>query len=74
MMMLAELRCVDDVIVVGSSLEALEKIRPRIFAKGPDYVGKIRKEDRDFCDANNIDIRFTDGVRFSSTELLNNES
>lgn len=79
---LKSLRCVDQVIIVDSSIEALKKIMPDIFVKGADYVvsfdervhnlDKMRKEDVDFCLNNDIEIKFTHTQKFSSTELIKN--
>ena len=52
-------RCVDRAILVDSSRQALEKVKPAIFVKGAEYKGKIRAEDEEFCRQNNIEIRFT---------------
>lgn len=79
---LKSLRCVDQVIIVDSSIEALKKIMPDIFVKGADYVvsfdervhnlDKMRKEDVDFCVDNGIEIKFTYTKKYSSTELIKN--
>lgn len=68
--LVGSLTCVDRTILVSSSLEALETVRPHVFAKGKDYKDKIRQEDLDFCRANDIEIVFTDEPSYSSTELL----
>ena len=68
------LRCVDDVILVGSSLEALKRIRPNYFVKGAEYVGKIQPEDIEFCNRCGIRIVFTHGETYSSTQLLRHDS
>ncbi|MCR4300704.1 MAG: adenylyltransferase/cytidyltransferase family protein [Sulfuricaulis sp.] len=67
---LRELRCVDRVILVSSSLEALWAVRPDIFVKGADYRESIRQEDAAYCRAHDIEIRFTDEPGYSSTALL----
>ncbi len=66
----AELRCVDDVILVDSSLEALSIVKPQVFVKGSEYKNNISKEDEDYCREHGIRIAFTDGPVFSSTALL----
>lgn len=68
--LLRELRCVDYVLPVDSSLEALQVVRPAMFVKGLEYRGKILPEDRAFCHKHGIEIRFTDEPVHSSTALL----
>lgn len=71
MAIIYELRCVDSVIRVDNSLEALEIVKPSIFAKGKDYKGKIRPEDSKFCAEHGIRIAFTNEPTYSSTEIIN---
>lgn len=73
---LLELRCVDRVIPVHSSLEALRWVQPDIFVKGNDYRRMIEKEDAEYCSEHGIQIRFTDCPVYSTIGLLNyfNES
>ena len=61
--------CVDKVLLVRSSLEALKKADPDIFALGSDYKDKVRAEDRRYCEVHGIEIRFTNRPRDSSTEI-----
>lgn len=61
---------VDRTIIVGSSIEALRRIRPTIFVKGADYAGKIRDEDAAYCAKHGIKIAFTTEQQYSSTQLL----
>ena len=68
--MLLALRCVDDVIVVDSTDEALGRVRPSIFVKGQDYVNKIEPRHLKICEQDGIEIRFTSGPKFSSTDLV----
>ena len=70
MKMLQELRCVDEVFGVQSSLHALMIAKPNIFVKGREYEHAVQQEDRKFCEAHGIEIRFTDGQTYSSTALL----
>jgi cytidyltransferase-like protein len=63
-----ELRCVNGAILVDSSLEALKKIKPDIFVKGSDYLGRILQEDLDWCAENNCLIKFTGKPIDSSTK------
>ena len=74
MALLRELRCVDVVAGVRSSLEGLQIFMPDIFVKGSEYTDKILDEDRAFCEENGIEIRFTDEQTYSSTALLSHES
>lgn len=67
---LRELRCVDAVILVHSSLEALKSVHPHVFIKGPDYVDGISPEDRQFCERYGIEIHFTTGPKYSSREIF----
>lgn len=65
------LRCVDGVIIVCSSIEALKRINPDTFVKGNDYsLDKMNEEDVKFCIKNNINIAFTSTEKFSSTEII----
>jgi cytidyltransferase-like protein len=67
---LRALRCVDDVIVVDNVIEALERVRPDVFVKGPDYVGKIEPAHEQYCHDHGIEIRFTSAPKWSTTALL----
>lgn len=68
--MLRALRCVDEVVIVSGVMEALRRVRPDVFVKGRDYVGRIDDRVRRYCEANGIQIRFTDTAKFSATGLL----
>jgi rfaE bifunctional protein nucleotidyltransferase chain/domain len=77
--MLAALACVDWVGVNGTPTaeSALEKIKPDIFAKGPDYAdqsqdvtGKIRAEQK-AVERHGGKLLITDDVTLSSSELIN---
>ena len=68
---LAELRCVDEVIVVDTVIQALTYKWPTIFVKGPDYtIDTIEPEHHEFCRKHGIEIRFTTGEKLSSTALF----
>lgn len=69
-----ELRCVDEVLIVKDSLEALTKVKPDIFVKGREYDGKILPQDHAYCRQHGIEIAFTDEPVFSSTALINDIS
>ena len=60
----------DSVILVDSSLEALQQVDPDVFVKDQEYRGKILPEDQSYCDARGINIVFTEEKKYSSTELL----
>ena len=66
-----ELRCVDEVVVVKDSLDALVKVKPDIFVKGREYDGKIQEKDAEYCRKHGIQIAFTDEPVMSSTKLIN---
>ena len=61
---------VDSVVLVDSSLEALQRVDPDVFVKDREYAGKILAEDMAYCEARGIEIAFTTELKFSSTELL----
>ena len=69
--MINELRCVDEVLLVKDSLDALVKVKPDIFVKGREYDGKIQEKDAEYCRKHGIQIAFTDEETYSSTELIN---
>ena len=60
MEMLQALRCVYEVRIVNSSLEALAQWKPAIFAKGHDRkeIG-LMPEEIAYCEAHKIEVRFT---------------
>lgn len=68
--MLRALKCVDGVLICTDALDALQKVKPAIFCKGSDYLRKIDAGSRAFCQAQGIEIAFTDELTFSSTKLL----
>ncbi len=68
--MLRELRCVDDVILVGGALEALYLVWPAVFVKGSDYEGSVGSAAEDFCKQHGVEIALTKERTFSSTDLL----
>ena len=69
MALLWEWECVWSVIACRDPLHALEMIKPQIFVKGPDYVGKIEPAHEEYCRAHGIEIRFTTGEKRSSTDI-----
>lgn len=60
----------DEIVLVDDALEALQKVDPDIFVKGPDYVGKIEPEHADYCKARGIKIVFTKEPKHSSSALI----
>lgn len=69
--LLQAIRCVDWTLIVDSSLEALQLVKPRVFVKGPDYAGKIGKDVAEFCRERKIAVRFTAGTKWSATDIGN---
>jgi rfaE bifunctional protein kinase chain/domain/rfaE bifunctional protein nucleotidyltransferase chain/domain len=77
--MISSLGVVDYVAVNRwpTSVETIKLLRPSVYAKGPDYkdaskdvTGGILREERAVRSAGGC-IRYTDGITFSSTNLLN---
>ena len=67
---LRAIRCVRQAFLCNSSLDALTFLGPDIFVLGCEYHNKVRAEDRLYCEAQDIEIAFTDEQTYSSTELL----
>ena len=67
---IGQFRCVDGVIVVRDSFDALQKVKPQVFVKGSDYHRKVDAGSIAFCATHGIEIAFTDELTFSSTKLL----
>ena len=65
------MRCVDHAILVDGAIEGMERIKPDIFVKGGDYIGKIEKRHVDYCKAHGIEIAFTNTKLFSATKIIN---
>lgn len=64
------LRCVDDVVICASLLEALAEVKPDILVKGIDYRTALDPEHTAYCDKHGIKIVFTDTPKLSATELI----
>lgn len=64
------LSIVHGVLLVSSSLEALQAIMPDVFVKGDEYKGKLLDADERFCKENGIKIAYTHEKTYSSTKLL----
>ena len=69
MALIQSIWCVEQVLLVDSSLEALKKVKPDIFSLGQDYVDNVREEDKAYCEEHGIEIRFTNERRLSSTVI-----
>ncbi|HAT50174.1 MAG: adenylyltransferase/cytidyltransferase family protein [Nitrospirae bacterium] len=76
---LAALAVVDGVAIVEdvTAIPAIQTIRPKVYAKGSDYVdakddisGNIRREQAEVHGVGG-EVRFTDGITFSSSRLIN---
>ena len=73
-LLIRALRVVDQAILCDDSLDALDAIKPSIFVKGADYIGKIEKRHADYCKAHGIEIRFTDTPIYSATKIINDRA
>jgi rfaE bifunctional protein nucleotidyltransferase chain/domain len=69
--LVAALRCVDDVMICESLLEALADVRPDILVKGTDYRDGLEADHTAYCEKHGIKIVFTDTPKLSATELIN---
>ena len=63
------LKCVDEVLIVDSLLEALAITRPDILIKGIDYKDGLDKIHTDYCRNQGIEILFTDTPKMNADEL-----
>jgi glycerol-3-phosphate cytidylyltransferase-like family protein len=54
----------------ATTAEALELVRPRVFAKGSDWRGRLPRDEIDVCERHGIEIVFLDTVTDSSTDIL----
>jgi D-beta-D-heptose 7-phosphate kinase/D-beta-D-heptose 1-phosphate adenosyltransferase len=54
----------------GPTFEVLEVLRPRYFAKGADWQGRLPQVELDVCSQNEVEIVFLDTVVDSSTDVL----
>jgi cytidyltransferase-like protein len=43
--MVRALRCVDDVAIVNNGEEAIRIVRPDVFVKGVEYVGRLKEQE-----------------------------
>jgi rfaE bifunctional protein nucleotidyltransferase chain/domain len=68
--LVAALRCVDDVMICESLLEALAEVKPDILVKGIDYRKGLDPEHTEYCEKHGIKIVFTESPKLSATELI----
>ena len=54
----------------GPTFEVLEALRPRYFAKGADWEGRLPNEELMVCRHHGIEVVFLDTVVDSSTDVL----
>jgi cytidyltransferase-like protein len=54
----------------GSTNDVLEALRPRYYAKGADWRGRLPEEEVETCREHGVEIVFLDTVLASSTALL----
>ena len=69
--MLRALRCVDQVLVVHSLMEGFRRIKPQVFVKGGDYIGRIQDEHAAYCHKHGIEIHLTTTKKWSATDIGN---
>jgi cytidyltransferase-like protein len=51
------------------TVEVLRALRPRYFAKGTDWEGRLPEDEQAVCEELGIELRFLDTVRGSSTAI-----
>lgn len=68
---LEALQCVNDVMLVENSLQAIEYWKPNIFVKGHDYKKKgLLPEELKICEERDIEIRFTKPNPQTTTQII----
>lgn len=69
--MLRELRCVDYVVLCNAPgpQELIERLRPDVYVRGGDYVGK-RMPEHDLLDKLGILVGYTKSFPYRTTELI----
>ena len=67
---LRALACVDAVVPSRSGLEAVLRVRPQVFAKGPDYADTLAGIVREACAEVGAEIRFTSAPKMSTGEII----
>ncbi len=64
------LGCVYEAELVCDSLEALSHWKPHVYVKGAEYEGRLLKDEIDFCEKHDIEIKFTKPSNISTTKLI----
>jgi D-beta-D-heptose 7-phosphate kinase/D-beta-D-heptose 1-phosphate adenosyltransferase len=54
----------------GPTSEVLRELRPRYFAKGADWQGRLPEDEREVCAEHAVEVVFLDTVVDSSTDVL----
>ena len=54
----------------GLTAEVLALLRPRYFAKGADWEGRLPEDERAACNEHGVEIVYLDTVVDSSTDVL----
>ena len=67
---LRSLRIVTGTLLVDNPIEALDQLRPDIWVLGAEYENSVHPTHADFCQQHGIEIAFTRGATYSSTQLL----
>jgi cytidyltransferase-like protein len=69
--LMGALAVVDGVhLAAGATAAAIRAVRPRIFAKGSDWRGRLPDEELAACEELGVEIVFTETAMRSSTEIL----
>lgn len=69
--MVKALRCVYDAFLCKTGLEALERAKPAIFAKGYDReISGLHKPEADYCAQHGIEVRYTKPNRIHTGQLI----
>lgn len=68
MSMIRALAIVDSVISAKTAVEAINRIKPNIYVKGKEYVGKLAEQK--LVESYGGKVVFTEGPVLSSTDLI----
>ena len=68
--LVGHLKCVDEVLIVESLIQAMELVKPDILVKGQDYKRGLDQEHEEYCRLHDIEIRYTDTPKYSATQLI----
>ncbi len=55
----------------GTTVDVLDRLRPRYYVKGADWRGRLPDAEQELCDRVGIEVVYLDTVTNSSTALLN---